>query len=99
MGTDPNHGTGDNHMHNPAFTTLAQAHHALAIDAFDRFRNAAHGAGAPLAIINAFADYKAAVDFALEAAEASAAGNVAKAGELLGWSGHALAGMGRNWRC
>ena len=82
-------------MHNATFTTLAEAHNALAIDAFDRFRNAAHGAGVPLAFINAFADYKAALDFALEAAEASAAGNVVKAGELLGWSGLALAGMDR----
>lgn len=82
-------------MHNATFTTLSDATDALTIHAFDRFREAAHAAGLPLCVINAFADYKAAVDFALRAAEADAAGNTVEVEKLVGWSANALAGMER----
>lgn len=80
-------------MHNLTFATLADATDALTIHAFDSFRDAANRAGLPLPVINAFADYKASVDFVLQAAEADAAGDADEAEKLIGWSRNALAGM------
>lgn len=82
-------------MHNPTFTTLADAADALTIHAFDRFREASQRAGLPLTVINAFADYKSAVDFALQAAEADTMGNAAEVEKLLGWSRNTLVEMER----
>lgn len=82
-------------MFSSTFATLAEATDVLAIHAFDRFRDAAHRADMPLAFINAFAEYKAAVGFALQAAEADAAGDIEGAAELLHWGSGALAEMDR----
>jgi len=75
--------------------SLAAVGEALTIGAFESFRNAAHRAGLPLAVINAFADYKSAVDFTLQAHEADAAGNANEVEKLLSWSRNALAEMNR----
>jgi hypothetical protein len=75
--------------------TIAPLGEALTVTAFDSFRDAAHRAGLPLAVVNAFADYKSAVDFLLQAVEADAAGNAPEAEKLVGWSRNALAGMER----
>lgn len=67
---------------------------ALTIDAFDQFRNVSRRAGLPLAITNAFAAYKTAVDFALLATNAQADGNPDEVKKLVGWAFSALADMG-----
>jgi len=82
-------------MLNPSSATIAAMSEALTITAFDSFRNAAHRAGLPLALVNALADYKSAVDFILQAAEADASGKATEAEKLVGWSRNALAGMDR----
>lgn len=62
---------------------------ALTIDAFDQFRSAAHRAELPLAVINAFAAYKTAVDFALLATNADHPDAV----KLVGWAFSTLGDM------
>lgn len=76
--------------HNSSLTDLSDA---LTIDAFDQFRSAAHGADLPLAIINAFAAYKTAVDFALLATAEQGNSDQRRAKELVDWALGALKDM------
>lgn len=93
MGADPASGAGDTDMNRTDFAPAANAADALTIHAFDRFRDAAHGAGLPLPAINAFAEFKSAVDFAFLSLEAAHKGDVAEAEKLALWVDAKLADM------
>ncbi len=71
---------------NTTSQAVAALNNTLAIEAFDTFRDAALAADLPLPAINAFASYKCACDFALQAAEAALSGDTAEAERLTRWS-------------
>ena len=67
------------------FATTDGAFDFIAIDAFDAWRSACAAGGLPIAVINAFAAFGSAVDFAALAARAADAQDAAEARKLLGW--------------
>lgn len=74
-------------------STLFALADTLTIDAFDQFRSAAQRAELPLPVINAFAAYKTAVDFALLAAKAHGSADHPEAMKLVGWAFSTLGDM------